>query len=123
MSQIDIKTLADNATALAFDLAGQATVATTITTNGGSYNPVTDTTTGGTSYAVKGFLYQTHDQKLAEDAARTATLLVRVASLIAAGFSGDIVNGFTVLINSVLWTVYDVRPDPVKATVTIKIRK
>jgi hypothetical protein len=125
---IDLKTLAGNAVNVAFDTASQATSDVILRTNpntSGVYDPVTGKYTGNspTEFAVKGIVYQSRDQKLAEDAAKTSMVLIRISELEAQGFTGVITDSDYVVIDGVAWSVSRADTDPIGVTWQLAIRK
>ena len=91
----------------------------------GAYNAVTDTydQSGVASYTVMGIFYRSHEQRLTEDAGKTAYFLIQASELVNQGYTAVPTSGDDIVIAGVTWNIYDVDPDPSGATYPLKIRK
>lgn len=125
---IDLRSILASAVNTAFDVAGQATKDVTLRQSAGAdavFVPIagkfTDPTVQDT--AVSGIFYQSRDQKLSENAAKTASVLLRVDELKEKGFIGDITDSDTLIIESVTWSVTRADLDPVGVTWIVQIRR
>lgn len=121
---LNLSLIGHNAAKVGFGIAASVAQPATLTVAVAVpvYNPVTDTTTLGTAFAVTGILYQSREQKLSLDAARTGMFAMEVAAVVKAGFTGTPTAADKITIGAVTWDITRVDVDPSGSIMILNIR-
>jgi len=127
---LDIKGILGPAVSAGLDLAGQATKTATFVPDPSeqkNYDPASGTFISGENsapiYQVTALVYQSRDQKLAEDASKTATLIVQTDDLIQAGYGDPVTESAQFIIDGVTWFVTRADVDPAGVIWIVQVRK
>lgn len=122
---MDITAIARQGAAIGFQIASGILKSGSLRDiSGGTYDPATDTRTGGsTDYSVSGLFYQSREQKLAMDAARTGMILLQVADVEASGFPVPPDQADKWVMDGIVWTIDRVDADPSNTVYMLAIRR